>query len=381
MPFELHGSAAPIKTWIPLHDIGPSAIDQLRAVGNLPWVTGVAVMPDVHAGVGATVGSVIAMRDAVAPSAVGVDIGCSMLARRTALTRTDLAQVDLAKLRHDIERTIPTGFNKHDRPLDTDVGDLWIWAGGLSPAGKARVDVARHQLGTLGQGNHFIELCLDLDDRVWFMVHSGSRNIGKSIAEAHIAAAKKLPHNKALGELAVVLKGTPEFEAYWFDLQWAQRYAGANCSAMAELLAGVLHRTFGQPLSIDRSVACHHNYAAIEHELIITRKGAISARAGERGIIPGSMGTRSYIVRGLGNPEAYFSASHGAGRRMSRGNAKRMFTVEDVVTQTLGVECRKDAGIADELPAAYKAIDWVMAQQPDLVSVEHELRAVLCVKG
>jgi tRNA-splicing ligase RtcB len=247
--------------------------------------------------------------------------------------------------------------------------------------GKARV-----QLGTLGGGNHFIELCLDTEDNVWLMLHSGSRNIGKELAEIHMAKAKKLAHNRNLPDrdLAVFLAGTPEMKAYRHDLFWAQTYARLNREVMIDLAADVLRLHFPQ-IEFEEAIFCHHNYVAEEvhygEEVLVTRKGAIRAGRGELGIIPGSMGTRSYIVRGLGNPEAFESASHGAGRRMSRGEAKRRFTVKDLAVQTAGIECRKDGGVLDEIPSAYKSIERVMENQKDLVEIVAELRQVLCIKG
>jgi tRNA-splicing ligase RtcB len=241
-------------------------------------------------------------------------------------------------------------------------------------------------MGTLGGGNHFFELCLDTEERVWIMLHSGSRNIGKELAEIHMARAKKLAHNRDLPDpdLAVFLAGTDEMRDYRRDLFWAQRYARANRETMLDLAVRALRRHFPQ-LATEEAIYCHHNYVAEEEhygqEVLVTRKGAIRAGRGELGIIPGSMGTRSYVVRGLGNPESFLSASHGAGRRMSRGEAKRRFKVKDLIAQTQGIECRKDAGVLDEIPAAYKPIERVMEDQKDLVEIVAELRQVLCVKG
>jgi len=256
----------------------------------------------------------------------------------------------------------------------------------LDPAVKDLRGRAGKQLGTLGGGNHFIELCLDTEDRVWLMLHSGSRNIGKTLAEVHMARARKLKHNRALADpdLAVFLAGTEEMTAYRRDLEWAQRYAMLNRRLMFDLYAQVIRRHFPD-VQLDEPVLCHHNYVAEEthhgESLLVTRKGAISARAGQLGVIPGSMGTRSYIVRGLGNPESLHSASHGAGRKMSRGEAKRQFSVKDLAEQTAGVECRKDGGVLDEIPGAYKPIEQVMEYQKDLVEIVAELKQVLCVKG
>ena len=371
--------------WADPGQIESVALDQLRNIAKLPWVFHhVAAMADVHYGKGATVGSVIAMKGAVSPAAVGVDIGCGMAAVRTSLAAKDLPD-SLGGLRSEIERAIPVGFEQHKRAVQSDP-ELWRDFQELTPAVRDLETKARHQLGTLGGGNHFLELCLDTEDRIWLMLHSGSRNIGKTLAEIHIGRAKKLAHNQGLPDrdLAVFLAGTREMQEYRRDLFWAQRYARANREAMLRLYQDVLQR-FRPGVRFADAVHCHHNYVAEEvhfgEELLVTRKGAIRAGKGELGIIPGSMGTRSYVVRGLGNPDSFESASHGAGRRMSRGEAKRRYTVKDLREQTQGVECRKDGGVLDEIPAAYKDIGQVMEQQRDLVTVVAELRQVLCVKG
>src|SRR5437588_760560 len=361
------------------------ALDQLRNIAKLPWVFHhVAAMADVHYGKGATVGSVIAMKGALSPAAVGVDIGCGVAALRTSLAAKDLPD-SLGGLRSEIERAIPVGFEQHKRAVQSDP-ELWRDFQELTPAVRDLETKARHQLGTLGGGNHFLELCLDTEDRVWLMLHSGSRNIGKTLAEIHIGRAKKLAHNQGLPDrdLAVFLAGTREMQEYRRDLFWAQRYARANREAMLRLYQDVLQR-FRPGVRFADAVHCHHNYVAEEvhfgEALLVTRKGAIRAGKGELGIIPGSMGTRSYVVRGLGNPDSFESAYHGAGRRMSRGEAKRRYTVKDLREQTQGVECRKDGGVLDEIPSAYKDIGQAMEQQRDLVEVVAELRQVLCVKG
>jgi tRNA-splicing ligase RtcB len=395
----LPGTRAPIRVWTDPYGIEPQAAQQLRNIGSLPWVDGVAVMPDVHYGKGATVGSVIAMRQAISPAAVGVDIGCGMSAVRTSLTADNLPD-DLGPLRAAIEDTIPVGFAQRDgdvntrriRRLEQGGWDTFWRSFGELTATVGRLDGRAHnQMGTLGGGNHFIEVCVEQGGgpdagQVWLMLHSGSRNIGKELAERHMAVARDLPHNADLPDrdLAVFLAGTPEMAAYRHDLWWAQEYARRNRATMMALLCNVIDSqfptvTFGEPIS------CHHNYVAEETygdvEVLVTRKGAIRAGVGDLGIIPGSMGTGSYIVRGLGNPDAYCSASHGAGRRMSRGQAKRTFTVEDLATQTAGVECRKDLGVVDEIPGAYKDIDTVMREQRDLVEIVAHLKQVVCVKG
>ena len=387
---ELKGRV-PVRLWAPIEEVESAALDQLRNTAALPWVFHhVAAMADVHYGKGATVGSVVAMKDAICPAAVGVDIGCGMISALTNLTASDLPE-SLAAIRARIESMIPVGFNCYDRPVRTRVQ-----VAKLFEDFKALDDVPHEatrrmpvQLGTLGGGNHFIELCLDTTQRVWLMLHSGSRNVGKVLAEKHIAVAQKLAHNAVLPDrdLAVFLAGTPEMLAYRRDLFWAQRYALANREVMLErafeaLRLEIPHATTSTPR---QTIACHHNYVAEEvhfgEQVLVTRKGAIRAGAGDLGIIPGSMGTASYIVRGLGNPESFKSASHGAGRRMSRGAAKRAFTVEDLAAQTAGIECRKDEGVVDEIPGAYKSIEQVMANQRDLVEIVEEIHQVLCVKG
>jgi tRNA-splicing ligase RtcB (3'-phosphate/5'-hydroxy nucleic acid ligase) len=390
----IKGANVPIKIWAPVREVESQALDQLKRVAALPWVVHhVAVMPDVHVGKGATVGSVVAMRGAVAPAAVGVDIGCGIAAVRTSIAAERLPD-SLNKVRLAIEDAIPVGFSAHDRPAWRGVGGavadeadaLMRRFPELDPKVQALTAKAARQLGTLGGGNHFIELCVDTADQVWLMLHSGSRNVGKELAEVHMARARKLQHNLALvdRDLAVFLAGTPEMDAYRRDLYWAQEYARINREIMLSLYQDVL-RGFWPGITFADAVACHHNYVAEEvhygESLFVTRKGAIRAGAGELGIIPGSMGTKSYIVRGRGNPEAFESASHGAGRRMSRGKAKSKYTVQDLREQTAGVECRKDSGVIDEIPAAYKPIDRVMEQQTDLVEIVAELKQVLCVKG
>ena len=393
---ELPGKNVPIRLWADPATVEPNVLAQLYNMTTVPQVAGVAVMPDVHLGIGATVGSVIAMRDAVCPAAVGVDIGCGMTAVRTSLKAKDLPD-DLAPLRSRIEEAIPVGRGMHDGGADVDAlpdfgsdGLDRFWAGfdELAPAVKARRTRATAQLGTLGSGNHFIEFCLDTEDGVWLMLHSGSRNIGKELADHHIGVARALNHNKGLvdRDLAVFLANTPEMFAYRSDLFWAQTYAKHNRAIMMALFQNVVRRAFAKAKpTFDQVISCHHNYVSEETyngvKLLVTRKGAIRAGSGELGIIPGSMGTRSYIVKGLGNKAAFNSASHGAGRRMSRGQAKKAYTVKDLERQTAGVECRKDVGVLDEIPGAYKSIEKVMQSQTDLVEIVAELRQLICVKG
>jgi tRNA-splicing ligase RtcB len=384
----------PVLTWAPPSELEPDAIAQLKNIASLPWCfSHVAAMPDVHLGKGATVGSVVAMNGAVSPAAVGVDIGCGMAAVRTTLGAAALPD-DLKPIRRAVERAIPMGFHEHRDPLGRALSpplarEIDALLGEFSQLATEVRDLdqkAARQLGSLGGGNHFIELCLDSQERVWLMLHSGSRNIGNRLAELHIARARKLAHNRALPDpdLAVFLAGTREMEAYRRDLFWAQRYARLNRAAMLELYFAALQNFFPS-LGAVETIQCHHNYVAEEtHEgvdVLVTRKGAIRAGRGELGIIPGSMGTRSYIVRGLGNPLAFESASHGAGRRMSRHAARRKFSVADLAQQTAGVECRKDPGVLDEIPGAYKDIDRVMEEQRDLVEVVEVLRQVMCCKG
>jgi tRNA-splicing ligase RtcB len=383
---QLKSDGVPIKLWAQAHEVEGAAIAQLKNIAELPWCFHhVAAMPDVHLGKGATVGSVVAMKGAVAPAAVGVDIGCGMAAQRTSLTASDLPE-SLKDLRLLVEEAIPVGFNDHKHAAGPSEHALWEEWSALTPEVHHRLDRARRQVGTLGGGNHFIELCLDTDDRVWLMLHSGSRNIGKELAEIHIGRAKKLAHNQDLPDrdLAVFLAGTGEMKQYRHDLFWAQRYAFLNREVMLNLYRRVLKKEF-RGVEFEEAILCHHNYVAEEihygEELLVTRKGAIRAGVGDLGIIPGSMGTKSYIVRGLGNAEAFESASHGAGRRMSRNEAKRRFSKKDLEAQTAGVECRKDAAVIDEIPGAYKDIDQVMENQKDLVEVVAQLKQVMCVKG
>ncbi|WP_280471748.1 RtcB family protein [Nocardia cyriacigeorgica] len=405
-PVELPGTRARTLMWASEHDIEQAALRQLRNIAQLEWVHGVRVMPDVHLGKGATVGSVIAMKDAVAPAAVGVDIGCGMESVKTNLTAADLPD-NLHSLRSRIEAAIPVGFHAHDDPVDVrrigaEVSGLgastatlrsgwdrfWGSFDDLDKSVRNRESKAHKQMGTLGGGNHFLELCLDQDDSVWILLHSGSRNIGKELAERHMAVARTLPHNADLPDrdLAVFLSGTPEMDAYRRDLTWAQEYAARNRAVMLALACRAVRDEFAdRPVHFDAPISCHHNYVAEEMidgvPMLVTRKGAVRAGEGDLALIPGSMGTRSYVVRGKGNSESFQSASHGAGRRMSRTAAKKRYSVADLIAQTEGVESRKDAGVVDEIPAAYKDIDEVIAAQRDLVDVVATLRQVLCVKG
>jgi tRNA-splicing ligase RtcB len=382
--------------WADPASVEDVAMQQLRNVSTLPWIKGLAVMPDVHFGKGATVGSVIAMHGAVCPAAVGVDIGCGMSAVKTSLTANDLPG-DLSRLRSKIEQAIPVGRGMHDHMVEPGKlhgfptagwDDFWSRFDGIADSVKFRQDRATKQMGTLGSGNHMIEFCLDEAGVVWLMLHSGSRNIGKELAEHHIGIAQGLAHNQGLvdRDLAVFISDTPQMTDYRNDLYWAQEYAKYNRAIMMALFKDVVRKEFKKAKPVfEREISCHHNYVAEERyegmDLLVTRKGAIRAGTGEYGIIPGSMGTSSYIVKGLGNEKAFNSAAHGAGRRMSRNAAKRRFTTRDLEEQTRGVECRKDSGVLDEIPAAYKPIEQVIDQQRDLVEVVAKIKQVVCVKG
>ncbi|MEW5627865.1 RtcB family protein [Streptomyces hydrogenans] len=393
---EVPGARVPIRMWTDPSTVEGGAMQQLRNVATLPWIKGLAVMPDVHYGKGATVGSVIAMKDAVCPAAVGVDIGCGMSAVKTSLTANDLP-ADLSRLRSKIEQVIPVGRGMHREEVEpkrlyqfptAGWDDFWSRFDGVADAVKFRRDRATLQMGTLGGGNHFVEVCVDTTGAVWLMLHSGSRNIGKELAEHHIGVAQKLPHNQGLvdRDLAVFVARTPQMAAYRHDLFWAQEYAKYNRAIMMALFQEVVRREFRKAkVTFEPVISCHHNYVAEERydgmDLLVTRKGAIRAGSGEFGIIPGSMGTGSYIVKGLGNAASFNSASHGAGRKMSRTAAKKRFSTRDLEEQTKGVECRKDSGVVDEIPGAYKPIEKVIEQQTDLVEVVAKLKQVVCVKG
>ncbi|MQA08019.1 MAG: RtcB family protein [Pseudonocardiaceae bacterium] len=391
MSTTVPGEQVDIRMWAPPDDVEPDAMRQLKNITTLPWAfRHVAVMPDVHYGKGATVGSVIAMREAVSPAAVGVDIGCGMTAVRTSLHANDLPE-NLRRVRSTMEAAVPVGFEQHkatafsDRDA-TDWDTFWREFDRLTPSVHGKIDRALHQMGTLGGGNHFLEVCLDTGKRVWVMLHSGSRGIGNLLAQHHIEVARGLAHNASLvdPDLAVFLAGTRQMAAYRHDLYWAQDYARRNRTVMLRLACDALRKHFPR-ITFDEPISCHHNYVAEERhfgeDVLVTRKGAIRAGSGELGIIPGSMGTGSYIVRGLGNPESFESASHGAGRRMSRNKARKRFTADDLVAQTAGVECRKDVKVVDEIPSAYKDLDEVMANQDDLVEVVAKLNQIVCIKG
>jgi tRNA-splicing ligase RtcB len=357
----------------------------------------VAAMPDVHHGIGATVGSVIPTLRAIIPAAVGVDIGCGMIAARLSLTASEIDEAALRKLFAQISRDVPVGFEQHDerdaradaaKPFKRGLHAILEKHPGVQKRVGKRSDWTR-QLGTLGGGNHFIEVCLDEAQRVWVMLHSGSRGIGNAIGTYFIALAKQDAerHQRQLPDrdLAYFTEGAGHFEDYVQAVGWAQDYARANRAEMMDLVLEALRRHLPAFETTTEAVNCHHNYVAREthygEDVWVTRKGAIRARDGDLGIIPGSMGTRSYIVRGKGSAEALQSCAHGAGRRMSRTQAGKQFTVADLERQTEGVVCRKDPGVLDEIPGAYKDIDTVMANQNDLVEVLHTLKQILCVKG
>ena len=398
MPVKRIISHTPTPVYIWTDDVDDKSIDQLENVANMPFVTPhVAVMPDVHLGIGATIGSVIPTKNAIIPASVGVDIGCGMLATRLNLKSKDLPD-NLSGVRAAIEAHVPVGFNMHK----VDAIDMSHISRDLSQGYFNLIDQFPHlskvmredngwlrQIGTLGGGNHFIEVCLDENEDVWIMLHSGSRGIGNKIGTFFIAKAKeemlKLDVNLPDKNLAYFKEGTESFDLYWNAVSWAQDYAVFNRRSMLKRIFKALQPELPPFKSTEQVIECHHNYVNKEvyfgEELYITRKGAIQAREGQLGIVPGSMGDRSYIVRGKGEIDSFRSSAHGAGRHMSRTEARKRFTHRDVERQTEGVECRKDKSVVDEIPAAYKNIDEVMVNQNDLVSVVHTLKQVVCVKG
>lgn len=408
--FEIIESAGkPIKAWTRGVQVEDAAKQQLRNLASLPFIhSHIAVMPDVHYGMGATVGSVIATKGAIIPAAVGVDIGCGMAAQRTTLVASDLPD-NLLALRTGIEKRIPHGRTNGGMP-----GDRGAWGVSAPQAiGPLEAELTKSMLqlqaivakhprldkparralthaGTLGTGNHFVEICLDQGDRVWIMLHSGSRGIGNAIGSYFIEKAKEdmrrwfinLPDK----DLAYFPQGSELFRDYCEAVEWAQNFARLNRDLMMVAAVAALREAVPKPFTLDESaVNCHHNYVSWENHfnenVMVTRKGAVRARKDELGIIPGSMGAKSFIVRGKGNKDSFCSCSHGAGRAMSRTEARRRFTLEDHIAATVGVECRKDEEVIDETPAAYKDIDAVMAAQSDLVEIVHTLRQVVCVKG
>lgn len=382
-------------------DVEQGAMNQLFALSQLDFIhSHIAVMPDVHLGIGATVGSVIPTKSAIIPAAVGVDIGCGMNAVRLSLKASDLPD-NLKPLRLAIESAVPVGFDFHKQikakmstldPLGKRLKPITDKHAGLLKMVRNFDQTWARQLGTLGSGNHFIELCLDENQDVWVMLHSGSRGIGNAIGRYFINLAKKEQQSR-FGhvpdrDLSYFAEGSNSFNDYVEAVDWAQDYALANRrEMMALVLKAIASPKAGLPpfVPTKEAINCHHNYVNEElhfgEQVFVTRKGAISANAGELGIIPGSMGAKSFIVRGLGNSESFCSCSHGAGRKMSRSKAARVFSVDELAKQTAGVECRKDKGVIDEIPGAYKDIDEVMANQDDLVEVVHTLKQVMCVKG
>ena len=401
-PETIETGYAPIKAWVDGVPVEDAARRQLFNIAALPFIhSHVAVMPDVHLGKGATVGSVIATKGAIVPAAVGVDIGCGMMAVRTTLTASDLPD-SLAKLRLGIEAAVPHGGiglkGGWKDGVPNAVARLFTQSGladGLKALEEKHPAIRDAQsvthLGSLGGGNHFIEVCLDEEDRVWAMLHSGSRGIGNRIGTFFIAKAREALDRRQLTrplpdrDLAWLEEGEPEFEDYVAAVAWAQEFARQNREAMMAAVMRVMRDQLPSFQMQKQAINCHHNYVERESHfgapVWVTRKGAVRAGTGDLGIIPGSMGAKSYIVRGRGNVQSFQSCAHGAGRRMSRGEAKRRFTLAEHVEATAAVECRKDAGVIDETPMAYKDIDAVMAAQADLVEIVHTLRQVVCVKG
>jgi tRNA-splicing ligase RtcB len=392
----------PIKIWT--DEVEEESMRQLRNMSNMPFIyKHIAVMPDVHAGKGSSVGTVIPTQGAICPSTVGVDIGCGMCAAKLPFNVDALGgDEQLRNLRHSIERSIPTGHHGN-KIVTPSASQFFKSLGEVSQYAKDHMrnhhnvmQKAIASIGTLGGGNHFIEICKDQDNNAWIMLHSGSRNVGKSLAEIHIDRAKGLMKQYFIDlpdmDLAFLAQGTEEFKNYLHDLMWAQQFAMFNRQEMMNRVMEQVYRhvyknEWQEKINtrVEFVVNCHHNYTSIENHfgknVYVTRKGAVSAREGEYGIIPGSMGTRSYIVKGLGNSESFCSCSHGAGRKMSRTKARELFTLEDLKQQTAGIECRKDDAVIDEIPGSYKDIDVVMENQKDLVTPLYELKQLICIKG
>jgi len=394
-----------IKAWIDGVSVEDQARAQLDNIAAMPFIhKHVAIMPDVHWGMGATVGSVIPTKGAIIPAAVGVDIGCGMMAHRTNLRAEDLPD-NLFGIRSAIEARVPHGRTdnggKNDRGAFSDysnavalkfVAHLPVLSEIVAkhPKISQAAERAPYHLGTLGSGNHFVEICLDEDDYVWIMLHSGSRGVGNRIGSYFIELAKQDMRKWFINlpdmDLSYLAEGTDHFNDYMQAVSWAQRFARSNREVMMEATIAAIKSVITKPFYSELSaVNCHHNYVSHERhfgeDILLTRKGAVSAKKDELGIIPGSMGAKSFIVRGKGNRESFSSCSHGAGRSMSRTEAKKRFTIEDHIAATAGVECRKDADVIDETPKAYKDIDAVMAAQSDLVEIVHTLKQVVCVKG
>jgi tRNA-splicing ligase RtcB (3'-phosphate/5'-hydroxy nucleic acid ligase) len=395
---------APIKAWTKGVPFEEQAQQQLQNIASMALVhSHIAVMPDVHYGLGATIGSVIPSVDAVIPAAVGVDIGCGMVAAKTSLRASDLPD-NLKEIRHAFEAAVPhgrtsRGRGKQDRGAWHNIPPL-VAAEWLGLLGRFERICEKHprikntnnvqHLGTMGTGNHFLELCLDENDAVWLMLHSGSRGVGNQIGNYFIELARKEMQRHQINlpdrDLAYLKEGSEYFDDYVEAVEWAQDFAAKNREIMLVNAISALRKVLGVPFSAaEMAVNCHHNYVSREHhfgkDCYVTRKGAVRAQKGEMGIIPGSMGARSFIVRGLGNPDSFNSCSHGAGRVMSRTQAKKVYNIDDQIAATQGVECRKDAAVIDEIPHAYKNIDKVMEAQKDLVEVVHTLKQVVCVKG
>ncbi|MGL6161627.1 RtcB family protein [Microbulbifer sp.] len=400
----MQDGGVPIKSWTVGVPFEPEAREQLKNISRLPFIhQWVAAMPDVHLGKGATIGSVVPTLGAVIPAAVGVDIGCGMMAVRTSIKASQLPD-NLAGVRSAIERAVPHGRSARHRGsrdkgawsnAPDDVMNAWAPLAAQFDVLQEKHPVLKNtnnlnHLGTLGTGNHFIELCLDEHGSVWLMLHSGSRGVGNRIGTHFIEMAKRdmerwhihLPDS----DLAYLPEGTDHFDQYVEAVEWAQNFARINREVMMARVIDAVKAALGMDFDArTEAVNCHHNYVSRENHfgtnVLVTRKGAVRAREGEMGIIPGSMGARSFIVRGLGNAESFCSCSHGAGRVMSRTKAKKMVSLEEHLQATADVECRKDAGVIDETPSAYKPIEKVMAAQKDLVEIVYTLKQVVCVKG
>ena len=383
----------PVKIWT--DEVSPQALEQMRKVASLPFIhKHVAGMPDIHLGKGATIGSVIATTDAIIPAAVGVDIGCGMNAVQLTLKATDLPD-NLLPIRHSIEKVIPLGAGKEHKEAQLSGNSPVV--SGLQRILEKHPNIIQRgsrdkfvrQMGSLGSGNHFIELCLDEHDNVWVMLHSGSRGIGNQIGQYFIQLARKDMERQQIHlpdrDLGYLKEGSDFFDDYVEAVAWAQNYALLNREHMMNTILVVLRKHLKPFTIMDEAINCHHNFVEQElhdgQQVWVTRKGAIRARNSELGIIPGSMGAKSYIIRGKGNPEAFCSCAHGAGRSMSRTAAKKAFSVRDLEDQTRGIECRKDKGVLDEIPGAYKNIDKVISLQGDLVEVVRTLRQIVNVKG
>lgn len=398
----IQGVNVPIKAWVDGVSFEEEAQNQLVNVSGLPFIhKHIAVMPDVHAGKGSTIGSVIATKKAIVPACVGVDLGCGLYAQQTTLFAKDLPD-DLKQIRDDFERAIPHGFVTIPgrsikggwEYMPNSVASQWNMIKDKYDYIVQKNPQIEHkkpheQLGSLGSGNHFLELCLDENDQVWIMVHSGSRGVGNKIGTYFIEQAKKEMERMYISlpdkDLAYLCEGSTLFDDYVEAVHWAQDYALINRQLMINFALGVMRKHL-PPFQLGKhAVNCHHNYVEKEHHygqnVWVTRKGAVRAREDDLGVIPGSMGAKSFVVRGKGNKESFCSCSHGAGRLMSRTKARELFTVDDHIQATKGIECRKDVDVIDETPKAYKNIDDVMAAQSDLIEVVHTLKQVVCVKG